>query len=639
MKRSLQSRGSALITVVLITAGLVVIIGGILATALQSYKMEKVNEGRDIARALAESELEEIYYEFKSSVTANKNIDIVPSTIAPNLLDYADGSGNAGISTATSSYGQPLTLRDTFLPKFRPDVSDPTNHYTTVNKWQVKRSLVYNVTDKVQGQIGNSKNKGSNYYLTAMVEVIPPTSYAKYGVSNLRVGRQMVYSVYTILQKGLFYQGDLEMTPATSFDIKGDIAVNGSIYMAAAQQGGQTPSLNIFGNVSVTGYFNTDSGGAQSFIEPSPYYQAAAGGVTFVAPTFMTSQSSQLTMNAQPTNFLGGVDAASVQSANPTLFPTTNDVYRSIITPPPYLYNDSTGALTSPNSTDYGTTTPPADDSTVANVRLYNMASLIITIDGTNVNVEEVTSNGTISTSTTYGSAVSAPTTLTDQREGKVISVTNIDISQLMGLQTDDNFQGVVYINQKDASGGQVAVRLINGASTPQKTATSSSEAVGFTVATNGPLYIQGDYNSATPTNTSVVLADAVTALSAGWSDANSTAATPYGRPASADLTINAAILTGSTPTTLATATSPATSGGAQNLVRYLEDWHTASRTVTLKGSLGRLFDSKYFTGAYRGSNYVAPTRNIIYDTNLSTSNPKGAPSVKSFSRGAFFAY
>ncbi len=54
------------------------------------------------------------------------------------------------------------------------------------------------------------------------------------GATNFRIGRQLVYSVYTVLQYGLFYQGDLEMTPGTSFDVKGDISVNGSIYMGAA---------------------------------------------------------------------------------------------------------------------------------------------------------------------------------------------------------------------------------------------------------------------------------------------------------------------------------------------------------------------------------------------------------------------
>jgi hypothetical protein len=654
MKRSLQSKGSALITVVLISAGLCVIVGGLIALALQSYRMSKANQGRDIARTIAESELEEIYYEFKAAVAANKNVDVVPSTIAPNFLDYSDSSGNAGIVTTTASYGYPTTIRDTYSPKYRPDSSDPLNTYTTATKWTVKRSLVYNKDDKVQGQIGSSKNKGSNYYLTARVEVIPPQAYADYGVETLRTGRQMVYSVYTVLQKGLFYQGDLEMTPATSFDIKGDIAVNGSIYMAAAAQGTDNPVINIFGNITLTGFFNKDPvSGATTYVEPSPYYQQTANGVTFVAPQFMTSQGSQLTPSTQPINFLGGVDVASVQSGNATLFPTINDVYHALITPPPYLYNDTTNyaasSLGSTNGTqnhvDYGSGTPPSDDATVANVRLYNMASLIVTLDsvGKVSNIEEVMSDGSINitdAATNYGGAVNSTTsTMTDQREGKVITVTGIDVGALGALAGDPNFQGVVYVNQQGASNGNVAIRLYDGAKTPQKAATDSSEAVGFTVATNGAVYIQGDYNSLTPTNTSVILADAVTALSNGWSDAASGTGHPTDRVATADMTINAAILTGSTPTTAANASAPATSGGAQNLVRYLEDWHSGNHTVTLNGSLGRLFDSKYFTGAYRGSNYVAPTRNIIYDTNLATSNPKGAPSVKSFSRGAFFNY
>ncbi|HEY9155002.1 MAG TPA: hypothetical protein VIM69_07730, partial [Opitutaceae bacterium] len=358
-------------------------------------------------------------------------------------------------------------------------------------------------------------------------------------------------------------------------------------------------------------------------------------GTTITPPVFKTSQASQLTQASSPTNFLGGIDVNTALTNDPSLFSTANDVYRAIITPPPMLY-DASGNLTVPNTTGYGAS-PPTDDSTIANVRLYNMASLIITVNGTTVTAQEFAGDGTLQNSSTYAAAVTAtPSTMYDQREGKNISVTNIDISKLAGLATDDNFQGVVYVNQVAASNGNVAIRLTNASSTPAKAATSSSEAVGFTLATNGPIYIQGDYNSSTPSNPSVILGDAVTALSSGWSDTNSSQ--PVGsRVASGSVTINAAIMTGNTPTTLASATSPATSGGAQNLVRFLEDW--TGKSVTLNGSLGRLFDSKYFTGAYRGSNYRTPTRNIIFDTNLAKTTPKGAPSVKSFSRGAFFSY
>ena len=639
MKRFVRTQGSALISVVLITAGLVVIIGALIAATLQSYRMEKVNEGRDIARTIAESELEEIYYEFKTAVTANKNVDLVPSTISPNFIDYIDASGHSpdqgdgspSISTASATYGQPKTLRDPFLSQYKPDSTDPTNPYTATNKWQVKRSLVFNILDKVQGPIGNTGNNGSNYYMTAMVEVVPPPSFSNYGLQTYKVGRQMVYSVYTVLQKGLFYQGDLEMTPGTSFDIKGDIAVNGSIYMGAANasDGSTNVSLNIFGKVSMTGYFNKDSSGATTYFEPSPYYQPTLVGTTITPPVFKTSESSQLSQAAAPTNFLGGIDVATALANDPSLFTTANDVYRAIITPPPHLY-DSSGNLTVANTHDYGSL-PPTDDSTIANVRLYNMASVIITVDGSTVTAQQFAADGTLQTSIYSNAVTSTPGTLYDQREGKNISVTDIDVSKLAGLATDDTFQGVVYVNQVGASAGNVAVRLINASSTPSRAATSSSEAVGFTVATNGPLYIQGDYNKNTPTNPSVILADAVTSLSAGWSDTNSSQ-TATNRVASADTTINAAIMTGNTPTS-----TTATSGGAQNLVRFLENW--TGKTVTLNGSLGRLFDSKYFTGVYKGSNYVTPTRNIVFDTNLAKTTPKGAPSVKSFSRGAFYTY
>jgi hypothetical protein len=108
---------------------------------------------------------------------------------------------------------------------------------------------------------------------------------------------------------------------------------------------------------------------------------------------------------------------------------------------------------------------------------------------------------------------------------------------------------------------------------------------------------------------------------------------------------INAAILTGNTPTTAAFA-----SGGAQNLVRMVEDWFDPNLTLTLNGSLGQLFTSKYFTGPYRGNGfqvglgdlndriYLQPTvRNYDYNASLSSSPPAGTPRTTAFYRGNYF--
>jgi hypothetical protein len=114
-------------------------------------------------------------------------------------------------------------------------------------------------------------------------------------------------------------------------------------------------------------------------------------------------------------------------------------------------------------------------------------------------------------------------------------------------------------------------------------------------------------------------------------------------------MTVNAAILTGNTPTN-----TLFTSGGAQNLVRMIEDWYnpggSTGMRLVLNGSLGQLFTSKYFNGSYRGTGiqaglpqpsdriYLQPkTRIFSYDTGFKQRTPAGSPTTTLFYRGDFF--
>jgi hypothetical protein len=188
-------------------------------------------------------------------------------------------------------------------------------------------------------------------------------------------------------------------------------------------------------------------------------------------------------------------------------------------------------------------------------------------------------------------------------------------------------------------------------------------------------VYIQGDYNShmitvpgvAVPVyNPTAVMGDAVTALSTNWdithqqTTTNTTAAIealtnrePSLPAADNDvMTLNTAILTGNTPSA-GTGANPLTdynSGGAQNLVRMIEDWYPPQAsdgqnlTLTLNGSVGQLFTSKYFTGHYTGNAPLAalnnnpaytqpPTRDFDYDTGFKERAPAGSPSTTTASR------
>jgi hypothetical protein len=172
-----------------------------------------------------------------------------------------------------------------------------------------------------------------------------------------------------------------------------------------------------------------------------------------------------------------------------------------------------------------------------------------------------------------------------------------------------------------DGSLGNVPVRLDNGKG-------------GFTVASENPVYVQGDYNSSSndpmwlnpnapePAHAAAaVIADAVTMLSNNWSDVNSLsnptnvnarpAATTYYRVAvSGGKNINFPVAG------LAYAGGDfGTDGGLHNFLRLLENW--GGQTLNYKGSLVSMYYSTYATGIDRdggGTTYSPPARNYIFD-------------------------
>jgi hypothetical protein len=259
----------------------------------------------------------------------------------------------------------------------------------------------------------------------------------------------------------------------------------------------------------------------------------------------------------------------------------------------------------------------------------------------------------------------------------------------------------------------QNAIRLQDGAVTPNFTDTNGNP-YGFTVASNNGVYIQGDYNikqinvggSLVP-NPSAIMGDSITAVSAynpvtvedptpvhGWdpnnsdlpignrvaaptfypirpvepglSSANVVYSTDYGDSPTGPpngMTVNAAILTGNTPSYNDPLNPVAnqggslsySSGGAQNLVRMEEDWYHVPQALTLalEGSVGQLFSSDYVKGPYRSNSnwpgigpggtgsdivYQQPaTRLVNYDPSFGVRTPFGTPTTSNFTIGPFF--
>jgi hypothetical protein len=179
----------------------------------------------------------------------------------------------------------------------------------------------------------------------------------------------------------------------------------------------------------------------------------------------------------------------------------------------------------------------------------------------------------------------------------------------------------------------------------------------GFTVASEEPAYILGNYNAndaagfGDPHASSAVIADTVTLLSKNWNNEQSmfnprSAAGTATCPATASLASAAgngagrqacttsyrvAIASGKSipfphPTTAGN--DFGTDGGVHNFLRYLEEW--GGQTSNYEGSLVSLYFAQYGVGSFKCCNmvYNPPGRNYSFDIDFTDPSkmPPGTP-------------
>ncbi len=654
--------------------------GAILELAMSSYRLSKRNEIRARARVIAESELEVFYYKFRESLIMGN---------ATSATDLPAQFAALGSDYVWDNSATPVTAGTPYLQIYKDsDVLDTTN--LERDDWIVRRSII--TSGSLVGTIPDTHKTGTFSFLTVRILVEPGPSSPFYGKVSVKIGRRMGYATASLFQYNVFFQGDMEFAPGGNTLIEGDIAANGSIYMGAS--GGGTLTVSGYTSYLSGGVFNSTIAVAASADGTTPAIPAVttyrkpgtlapngtpvtADTTTLSAPIFTTSESAQVSAMTEEENLLGGQDAAAIATRNPELFgaldgvtgePTEealNNVYRSLIAPPPSALAAALGSSTDTHSSEYPVATnlsTTADDDSIAALRAYNRAGLIITVNSTGA-VASITDGAGTSYLADISPAVTAAT-LYDQREGKSVAITNIDVGVLKtALETSlPGFNGLLYVllaNSSETS--PAAVRLSNAAITPGVNTTTQATS-GFTVATNGGLYVKGDYNTTTSDGTSAItntytgkinptllMADSITVLSSAWDDANSTelgtAATSTSNisarvATSGQTTINSAILTGNTSadSILEGDAAATASGGGQNLIRYMENWN--GKSVTLRGSLGRLFDSRHFTSTFQqpGNAYRVPgLRTFAFNTGLKTDHVPGQPLITYYSRGDFF--
>jgi hypothetical protein len=150
------------------------------------------------------------------------------------------------------------------------------------------------------------------------------------------------------------------------------------------------------------------------------------------------------------------------------------------------------------------------------------------------------------------------------------------------------------------------------------KTANSTALDGPLTLASENPVYVQGNFNTFNK-RPAAIMADAVTILSNDWGDVDGDgnfdsdrdySLLPLSNRTASSTTVNAAIMAGNVDM------GAAYNGGLENLPRLLEQWNGVQ--LTLRGSLVALWESQYADGVHGLSGvYGAPNRNWSFDTDF----------------------
>lgn len=419
----------------------------------------------------------------------------------------------------------------------------------------------------------------------------------------------------------VFYNGLLEFSQCPDMLMNGEVHANGSIHL------GTGASLIFNYPVSCTGQL------------AAPYVMGEIGNWTPTNPA-----TWNVTFNGDPT--------VITNMMRIPLWPSTNSFHFVIDVPPAgedpgvfpgaaRLFNQAQMVLLVTN---------PISGVGNPTVQLTLQASVNGNVPGSDpAKIVYIYTNQSSSALSTNFPFLSLTNLTYDQREYKTNLITQIDIGKFAGwIQTNVAVQGklpasggiyptILFVgDQRNYSATQLpSVRLVNGAQLP------ANNNFGFTVATPNPLYVWGNYNvqtafsaanaSAATSNTSntvpaALFCDALTVLSPAWTDNQSyTIFSTFDTTLdAADDTINAAIITGTMPTTANTPTN--FSGGVQNLPRLLEDWSSSvsgfgPANLWLNTSILRLWESQMATNQYR----IPPNNNPL------SVNPYYRPPIRRF--------
>ena len=486
-------------------------------------------------------------------------------------------------------------------------------------------------------QFAGLYGSGQNCVITATATTVGK----RYDVSST-VCQSVWFGIIPLFQFAIFYNMDMEINPGAAMIINGRVHSNHNIW-ATGSSSGAPLTFNM--SVDATG-IATNS--------PSPLdsqnYGVRNGNAVYTDPNSPLQNSDSLILPVGTTTNNDPINVAAILKLPPAdtraplalAYSTIGQVY---------LYNES-DLIVCNSSTGINGNSSTRDLTVI--YQNPNLASPLTTVAP---DVRVITTTNQIST-TNYFYSFLTNLTFFDYRENKTVQAVQVNIASLNTWLTNSSTNGGLQYDQLNnagfaSKGHQInsiyvgsdvgldlttlpAVRLTAGACLPP---------AGLTVATPLPIYVKGDYNTTTngskfsktlgdTTNTypASLLGDAITVLSANWSDAYRTNTALTARTP-ADLCVNAATLEG-----IVASDGSHYSGGVENFLRLLENW--SGRTLTYNGSIVVMFPSQYATGFWQttGIYYNAPTRKWGFDVNFTAQSglPPLTPQVKATIRGNY---
>lgn len=596
-----RARGFVLLLVILLAAFSIFIMAGVMyrtsTVSLLNLRSTQLNVLDNAAEAACEKVFARMAWDFQS---------YGPGQVTNNLSAYRTNIPSTGDNAYWSNFS------------FSDPVSGTSN--------QIYVSYVTNYTGSLPTQFTNQFAYNSPIFRIAC-NVTKANSLVPGVIGTAQ--EDVLLALVPITTYAIFYNGQLEFTGCATMTVNGRVHSNTNICVGA----GSSSTLTFNNKVTSVNILSAPSRAIWSYTE----FDSSTWRTTFNTP--YSTNNATVNLAIQMTNTHSIIDipptgeAVMSQQGQVRLYNQAQVVL--IITNSPL---GGAPKVTLTLQTPYNGGLPGADGSKVIRVM---------------TNATEISLKTNANNSTTVSLPfLSLTNSFADLRQNQnSMFVTQIDVNQYnnwlqtnslaTGKFTGGSYPTILYVADQRNIGSttQSVVRLTRGSKLPQ------NNGLGFTVATQNPLYVLGNYNTTINSNTfatalgsttngasvpAAVLSDAITILSPSWSDANSAAS--FGSRGASDMTFNAAIVTGNVPSTGTGNTQ--FSGGVHNITRLLEDW--GSDYLTLNTSIVVLYASQIATNQWRVQHnantstgyYDPPTRNWGFDTTYYSPNkqPPGVP-------------